>query len=87
MSPFPILKWCFLLLGAILLSQILVTLAGSFSCFYFFLTKQAEIGACSGFLTQSREIWAEALAVVLALLLAARSEPPRDPPNEPPDAL
>jgi hypothetical protein len=51
-------------------------------CFYFFMSKIASIGDCKDFTAQSREIWAEALAIVLALLLAGRKEPPdNSPPN------
>ena len=67
------------------MTQLIVTISGAAVCYVFFATGRAEIGACSGFLTQSREIWAEALAVVLALLLAARSEPPGPPPPPAPE--
>jgi len=84
-QQFDVLRACFILLAFILGTQIVITAVGGFFCFYFFLSGRAEIGACSGFTSQAREIWAEALAVVLALLLAA-SRPPT-PPDEgtPPD--
>jgi hypothetical protein len=78
------MRACVALLALVIVAQISITVAGSVGCFYLYLTKQAEIGACSGFLSQSREIWAEALAIVLALLMAARGEPPPDPPEPPP---
>ena len=79
-----LMRACVALLALVIVSQIGITIAGSVSCFYFMLTKQAAIGSCSGFLSQSREIWAEALAIVLALLMAARGgdEPPKPPDNQ-----
>lgn len=79
-----LMRACVGLLAIVIVGQIIVTMFGAGFCFYFFLTKQAEIGSCSGFLSQSREIWAEALAIVLALLMAARGEPPQPPPGGPP---
>ena len=76
MRPFNILRACFFLLAIILCTQLLITLMGGMACFYFFLYKIANIGDCKDFTAQSREIWAEALAIVLALLLAGRKEPP-----------
>lgn len=78
MGPgFNMLRACFVLLAIIILSQAATTIAGGATCFYLFIISKAELGACSAFTSQAREMWAEALAAVLALLLAARSEPPK----------
>ena len=77
------LRACFWLLAVILIIQLFDTTMGALTCFYLFIIGQAEIGACGGFFTQTREVWAEVLAAVLALLLAARnggSSPPPPPP-------
>jgi hypothetical protein len=81
-KPSWLLRWCFALLGLVIVGQVAVTLIGAGFCFYFFTIGTLPVGGCSGFVSQAREIWAESLAVVLALLMAGRNEP-RDPP--PPD--
>jgi hypothetical protein len=68
------LRWCFVLLAVVLISQVVVTMAGSFTCYYLFIVGKTEVGNCAGFGTMSREIWSEALAAILALLLAARND-------------
>jgi hypothetical protein len=77
------LQAAFWLLAAVVLAQVIVILSGGATCFYLFmrLIQPLPVGSCSGFLSQVREMWAEALAAVLALLLAARGEPPSGPPN------
>lgn len=74
--PFRMLRAAFLLLAAVIATQVVTILAGSVTCFYLFIAGPAEPGNCSGFSQVAREIWAEALATILALLLARDSEPP-----------
>jgi hypothetical protein len=81
------LRACFYLLSIVVVGQVITIMAGGATCYYLFIVKQAEVGACQTFTTVVREVWAEALAAVLALLLAARGGPP-DPPSPggpPPD--
>jgi hypothetical protein len=84
--PFSMLRGCFFLLGAIILAQVVTIMAGAATCYALLLTGQAQVGSCTGFGQQARDMWAEALAAVLALLLAARPPSPPDPPPPPPPA-
>jgi hypothetical protein len=77
MRPINALRWCFILLSAVIVTELLITLIGSCVCYYLFITGKADLGSCSGFTGQAREIWAEALAAILALLLGAKYEPPK----------
>jgi hypothetical protein len=77
---FSMLRACFWLLAVLLMTEILMTVFGGISCWWFNATGAREIGACLPIVAQIREQWAESLAAILALLLAARSDPP--PPNE-----
>jgi len=72
------LRACFLLLALVIVTQLLSILGGAATCFFLFIVGRAEVGACSSFTGQAREMWAEVLAAILALLLAAR-EPPKPP--------
>ena len=83
MRPFNMLRWCFLLLATVIIAQLVSILGGAATCYWLFITGSAEPGACSSFLGQAREMWAEVLAAILALLLAARGGNGTKPPDEP----
>jgi len=74
---FSMLRACFILLSIVIIAQLITLLGGAATCYFLFVTGSAEPGACSGFLGQAREMWAEVLAAILALLLASR-DPPRE---------
>jgi len=75
------LRAAFILLSIVIIAQLLVIMAGAGTCYFLFIMGRAEVGACSNFLGQAREMWAEVLAAILALLLAARPGNGTKPPD------
>jgi hypothetical protein len=75
------LRAAFILLATIIMAQLLVIMGGAATCYWLFIVGRAEPGACSSFLGQAREMWAEVLAAILALLLAARPGNGTKPPD------
>lgn len=73
--PFNMLRAAFFLLATVILAQMVSILGGAATCYWLFITGRADVGACSNFMGQAREMWAEVLAAILALLLAARTPP------------
>jgi hypothetical protein len=77
---FDLLRASFLLLAAVVLVELLATMAALGGCFWLIVVVRVEqIGACRDIGAQIREVWAEMLAAILALLLAGR--PPAPPPG------
>jgi hypothetical protein len=78
------LRACFWLLAAVILSMLVLTEATVFGCLYMVLSGRSEIGACAkaGITDQIREIMSEVLTAVLALLLATRGPPPSPPRSD-----
>jgi hypothetical protein len=74
--PFNLLRAAFFLLATVIIAQLVSILGGAATCYWLFIVGRAEVGACSSFTGQAREMWAEVLAAILALLLAGR-EPPK----------
>jgi hypothetical protein len=82
LPPFSMLRAAFWLLAAVILTELITTLATVVGCFWLIIvTAEYKLGACSNVSIQIREIWAEMLAAILALLLASRGSnggPPRN---------
>lgn len=82
--PFSMLRAVFWLLAAVVVTELVMTLAAGVGCFWLIIvTSQYRLGACENVGIQIREVWAEVLAAILALLLASRGNgsPPPPPPN------
>jgi hypothetical protein len=83
---FSMLRAAFWLLTAVVLTELLMTMAAVIGCFWLIVvTGRTELGSCGNVGIQIREVWAEVLAAILALLLAAKnngngSKPPPDKP-------
>ena len=78
--PFDILRACFYLLAAVILIQLLATVAAGVMCWLTNIYGAKVVGACLPIDQVIRDIWAEILTAVLALL-AARGSPPPPPPG------
>ena len=77
--PFDALRAAFLLVGAVVSAELIMTMFGTGACFWLILVGRYEVGACQQASNQAREIFAELLTAVLALILAGRP-PPAPPP-------
>lgn len=80
--PFDVLKWSFLLLSVVVLSELGMVLFAAMGCFWAVLSGEFKLGSCFDIGVQAREIFGELLTAVLALLLAGRAPPPPPPPDE-----
>jgi hypothetical protein len=73
---FDVLRWSFILLAGVIVAELATTLFSAAGCIWLVMSRQAEIGACTGLGSIAREIFSELLTAILALLLAAKTPPP-----------
>jgi hypothetical protein len=81
--PFSMLRAAFWLLAAVVITELVMTLAAVGGCLWLIVViGTAKLGDCANVGIQIREVWAEMLAAILALLLASRNgNPPRNDGN------